>query len=188
MAHTMNEAKQTLKTLEQRYRLLQQQQTTFIHALERTRVNANDRVKGVRNLQQVRNYLDNYCNNSTDKRILSHFLDTCTQLANLCVMLAAMQSETSSARGITEETTNLLRATNNLSALRAKYPHDVLNHLSCDEAKNFYGGVVSLIPIVLDNIREAVSRMESSQQQSCIMGTRDAAGQINRRPSATKPG
>lgn len=29
-----------------------------------------------------------------------------------------------------------------------------MNHLSCDEAKNHYGGVVSLIPIVLDCMKE----------------------------------
>ncbi|KAH0615382.1 hypothetical protein JD844_004565 [Phrynosoma platyrhinos] len=40
------------------------------------------------------------------------------------------------------------------------YPHDVVNHLSCDEARNHYGGVVSLIPIVLDCMKEWVAHSE----------------------------
>lgn len=41
-----------------------------------------------------------------------------------------------------------------------RYPHDVVNHLSCDEARNHYGGVVSLIPIVLDSMKEWVAHTE----------------------------
>lgn len=41
-----------------------------------------------------------------------------------------------------------------------RYPHDVVNHLSCDEARNHYGGVVSLIPIILDLMKEWVAHSE----------------------------
>lgn len=41
-----------------------------------------------------------------------------------------------------------------------RYPHDVVNHLSCDEARNHYGGVVSLIPITLDLMKEWVAHSE----------------------------
>lgn len=41
-----------------------------------------------------------------------------------------------------------------------RYPHDVVNHLSCNEAKNHYGGVVSLIPLVLDLMKEWVAHSE----------------------------
>ncbi|XP_073412091.1 sperm acrosome-associated protein 9 [Dendrobates tinctorius] len=174
MDFTMNETKQTLKTLEQQWKLLRQQQVTFITALERSRENAHDRIKPVRTLAQVRSYLDNHCHNSTDKRILSLFLDVCSNLADFCIKLEAMQSETRSAGGNIEEAMTLLSPTNELSNLRAKYPHDVVNHLSCDEARNFYGGVVSLIPIVLDNIREAVSRIEKLQRQQ--LGSSDRLG------------
>ncbi|XP_053328391.1 sperm acrosome-associated protein 9 isoform X2 [Spea bombifrons] len=159
----MNDAKQTFKELEQSCKLLYQQQMTFINALERTRENAHDRIKPVRNLEQVRSYLDNYCNNSTDRRILSMFLSVCADLTDFSVNLAELQSGTKAARDILEENMNLLNPDNDISGLRAKYPHDVVNHLSCDEAKNFYGGVVSLIPILLDNLREAISRMEKTQ-------------------------
>ncbi|XP_075041419.1 sperm acrosome-associated protein 9-like isoform X2 [Mixophyes fleayi] len=181
MSHTTNETKTTFKTLEQRYKLLRQQQVIFITALARCRENANDKIGPVRNLQQVRSYLDNHCYHSTDKRILSHFLDTCTELAKFCVQLEALQCETGSSRGLVEETITLLGPTNKLSALRAKYPHDVVNHLSCDEAKNFYGGVVSLLPIALDNIREALYRMERIPPPQCDILNR--AGQRDRKPS-----
>lgn len=159
----MNEARETLKALEQRTKLLQQQQKTFINALERTRESAHDRIRPVRTLAQVRNYLDNHCNNSTDQRILTLFLDVCADLAEFCIQLESIQKDTQSAKGIIELTITLLNPTNDLSGLRAKYPHDVLNHLSCDEARNFYGGVVSIVPIILDNIHEAVLRLESAQ-------------------------
>lgn len=42
----------------------------------------------------------------------------------------------------------------------SRYPHDVVNHLSCDEARNHYGGVVSLIPIVLDLMKEWIAHSE----------------------------
>ncbi|XP_073496757.1 sperm acrosome-associated protein 9 isoform X2 [Phyllobates terribilis] len=180
MDFTMNETKQTLKTLEQQCKLLRQQQVTFITALERTRENAHDRIKPVRSLAQVRNYLDNHCHNSTDKRVLSLFLDVCSNLADFCIKLEAMQSETRSAGGVIEEAMTLLSPTNELSTLRAKYPHDVVNHLSCDEARNFYGGVVSLIPIVLDHMREAVSRLEKLQRHHLGSSDRLGAGQGSR--------
>lgn len=41
-----------------------------------------------------------------------------------------------------------------------RYPHDVVNHLSCDEARNHYGGVVSLIPIILDLMKEWIAHSE----------------------------
>lgn len=41
-----------------------------------------------------------------------------------------------------------------------RYPHDVVNHLSCDEARNHYGGVVSLLPIILDLMKEWVAHSE----------------------------
>lgn len=45
-------------------------------------------------------------------------------------------------------------------SLPCRYPHDVVNHLSCDEARNHYGGVVSLIPLILDLMKEWVAHSE----------------------------
>ncbi|XP_040181086.1 sperm acrosome-associated protein 9-like [Rana temporaria] len=157
----MAEARQTLKALEQRAKLLQQQQNTFIKALERTRENAHDRIGPVRTLAQVRNYLDSHCNNFTDKGILTLFLDVCEDLAAFCIQLKSMQKTTHSEKGIIEQTIDLLNPTNDLSDLTVRYPHNVLNRLSCNEVHNYYAGVVSIVPIVLDNIRDAVFRLET---------------------------
>lgn len=48
--------------------------------------------------------------------------------------------------------------------LSHRYPHDTVNRLSCNEAKNHYGGVVSLIPIVLDYMKEWVAHVEKPPQ------------------------
>lgn len=50
-----------------------------------------------------------------------------------------------------------------VSDLRAKFPNDQVNHLSCDEAKNHFGGIVSLIPVAMDCARDAVERIESTR-------------------------
>lgn len=64
-----------------------------------------------------------------------------------------------------------------------RYPHDVVNHLSCNEARNHYGGVVSLIPIVLDLMKEWVAHSEKlprkalhvSEPEPCPEATMGAA-------------
>lgn len=38
----------------------------------------------------------------------------------------------------------------NSSFFLHSYPHNEINRLSCDEARNFYGGIVSVIPLALD--------------------------------------
>ncbi|KAM4664116.1 sperm acrosome-associated protein 9 isoform 1-T1 [Discoglossus pictus] len=172
----MNESKKELKALEQRYKIVQQQQFTFIAALEHVRENAHEKNKGVNSIAQVRHYLDNYCNRNTDQRILSMFLDLCSDLADYCVKLDGLQNETRSADGLLETCMNLLTPTNDLSKLRAKFPHDVVNHLSCDEAKNYYGGVVSVLPLAMDCIQEAVYKMEKPKPHMRLMGSGQPRG------------
>ncbi|XP_032056147.1 sperm acrosome-associated protein 9 [Aythya fuligula] len=150
----MNEVKEALRTIEQHYKLFLQQQFTFIAALQHTRENAHDVIRPVASIDQVQSYMDHYCNNSTDRRILNMFLSICNDLSKLCQKLEAVHPGNSTTNGILERCKLLLSHSNDLSTIRAKYPHDVVNHLSCDEAKNHYGGVVSLIPIVLDCMKE----------------------------------
>lgn len=62
----------------------------------------------------------------------------------------------------------------------------MVNHLSCDEAKNHYGGVVSLIPLVLDLMKEWIAHSEKLprkvlQQVSEVLGSQGAA-----KPSSTR--
>uniref|UniRef100_A0ACB8F078 Uncharacterized protein n=1 Tax=Sphaerodactylus townsendi TaxID=933632 RepID=A0ACB8F078_9SAUR len=50
----MNEIKESLRNIEQTYKIFQQQQFTFIAALEHTRENAHDKIKPVSSIGQVR--------------------------------------------------------------------------------------------------------------------------------------
>ncbi|XP_047381115.1 sperm acrosome-associated protein 9 isoform X2 [Sciurus carolinensis] len=104
--------------------------------------------------------MEHYCNNSTDRRILLMFLDICSELNKLCQHFEALHSGTPVTNNLLEKCKTLVSPSNDLSSLRAKYPHDVVNHLSCDEARNHYGGVVSLIPIVLDLMKEWIAHSE----------------------------
>ncbi|NWU65086.1 SACA9 protein, partial [Pterocles burchelli] len=156
----MNEAKEALRALEQNHKLFLQQQFTFIAALQRTRENARDTTRPVATIGQVKFYVDHHCHNSTDRRILNMFLNICSDLSELCHRLETVHPGNNTTNGILERCKLLLSHSNDLSAIRAKYPHDVVNHLSCDEAKNHFGGVVSLIPIVLDCMKEWVTHTE----------------------------
>ncbi|XP_072841033.1 sperm acrosome-associated protein 9 [Pogona vitticeps] len=156
----MNDIKESLRTIEQNYKIFQQQQFTFIAALEHTRENAHDKIKPVSSIGQVQMYMDHYCNNSTDKRILLMFLNLCGDLSRLCQRLETLHSGNATTNALLEKCKTLVSQSNDLSAIRAKYPHDVVNHLSCDEARNHYGGVVSLIPVVLDCMKEWVAHSE----------------------------
>ncbi|XP_014437948.1 sperm acrosome-associated protein 9 isoform X3 [Tupaia chinensis] len=109
---------------------------------------------------QVQSYTEHYCNNSTDRRVLLLFLDICAELNKLCLRFETLHSGTPVTNSLLEKCKALVSQSNDLSSLRAKYPHDVVNHLSCDEARNHYGGVVSLIPIVLDLMKEWIAHSE----------------------------
>ncbi|XP_006136879.1 sperm acrosome-associated protein 9 isoform X2 [Pelodiscus sinensis] len=156
----MNEVKESLRSIEQTYKIFQQQQFTFIAALDHTRENAHDKIRPVASIGQVQAYMDHHCNNSTDRRILLMFLNICNDLNKLCQKLEALHPGNSVTNNILEKCKMLVSPSNDLSTVRAKYPHDVVNHLSCDEAKNHYGGVVSLIPIVLDCMKSWVAHSE----------------------------
>lgn len=45
------------------------------------------------------------------------------------------------------------------------YPHDAVNRLSCNEAQNYYGGVVSVIPRTLDLLSITLSELEQASTE-----------------------
>ncbi|XP_024617994.1 sperm acrosome-associated protein 9 [Neophocaena asiaeorientalis asiaeorientalis] len=114
----MNEVKESLRSVEQKYQLFQQQQFTFIAALEHCRENASDKIRPISSIGQVE------------------------------------------ARGC---------------------PPDMANCLSCHEVRNHCGGVVSLIPIVLDMMKEWVAHSEKLPCKALQHG----ATVKNRKRSAT---
>ncbi|GCB72944.1 hypothetical protein scyTo_0002264 [Scyliorhinus torazame] len=162
----MNELKATLRDLEQRYLLFKQQQFTFVAALDHTRENAHDKTKPVSTLSQVQNYLDHYCNSSTDKRIMIMFLDLCKDLSEFCSQLEDINPKACSPDDRLEKCKLLLSCNNDMSNIRAKYPHDEVNHLSCDESKHHYGAVISVLPVALDLLREGIGVIESAQYEA----------------------
>ncbi|XP_031457642.1 sperm acrosome-associated protein 9 isoform X1 [Phasianus colchicus] len=171
----MNEVRDTLKVIEDNYKLFLQQQFTFVGALQHTRENAHDMIRPVASISQVQSYMDHHCNNLTDRRILTMFLNICNDLSNLCHKLETVHPGNSTTNEILERCKLLLNHSNDLSTIRAKYPHDVVNHLSCDEAKNHFGGVVSLIPIVLDGVKEWLSHTEKlPRHMLCNVSDRNA--------------
>lgn len=157
---SMNEVKESLRGVEQKYKLFQQQQFTFVMALEHCRENAHDKIRPIASIGQVQSYMEHHCYNSTDRRILLMFLDICSELNKLCQHFEAVHAGTPVTNNLLEKCKALVSQSNDLSNLRARYPHDVVNHLSCDEAKNHYGGVVSLIPLVLDAMKEWIAHSE----------------------------
>ncbi|XP_018773218.2 sperm acrosome-associated protein 9 [Serinus canaria] len=153
----MNEVVETLRKIEEKYKLFQQQQFTFIRALERTREEAHDMIRPVSSIVQVQCYKDHHCYNSTDRRILNMFISICNELRCLCQRMETVHAGDSVTKGLLEKCKVLLNDSNDLTALRATYPHGVVNHLSLEEARHRYGGVVSVLPIVLDSMREWVT-------------------------------
>ncbi|XP_030142631.3 sperm acrosome-associated protein 9 isoform X2 [Taeniopygia guttata] len=153
----MNEVVEALRKIEEKYKLFQQQQFTFIRALERTREEAHDLIRPVSSIVQVQCYKDHHCYNSTDRRILNMFISICNELRCLCQRMETVHPGDSVTNGLLEKCKVLLNDSNDLSALRATYPHPVVNYLSLEEARHRYGGVVSILPIVIDNMKEWVT-------------------------------
>ncbi|XP_023803654.1 sperm acrosome-associated protein 9-like isoform X1 [Cyanistes caeruleus] len=156
----MDEVVETLRKIEENYKLFQQQQFSFIRALEHTREEAHDSVRPVSSIVQVQCYKDHHCYNATDRRILNMFISICNDLRNLCQKLGTVHPGDSVSNGLVEKCKVLLNDSNDLTAIRATYPHGVVNYLSLEEARNRYGGVVSLIPIVIDTMREWITYMK----------------------------
>lgn len=69
---------------------------------------------------QVQSYMEHYCNNSTDRRILLMFLDTCAELSKLCQRFEALHSGTPVTNNLLEKCKTLVSQSNDLSSLRAK--------------------------------------------------------------------
>ncbi|NWI91956.1 SACA9 protein, partial [Pitta sordida] len=153
----MNEIVETLRNIEQNYRLFQQQQFTFTRALDRAREEAHDSIRPVATIVQVQSYKDHHCVNATDRRILNMFLSICNDLRSLCQKLETLYPGDHVTKALLERCKVLLNDSNDLSALRATYPHGVVNYLSYEEARYYYGGVVSLLPIVIDHLKEWVT-------------------------------
>ncbi|XP_030617503.1 sperm acrosome-associated protein 9 [Delphinapterus leucas] len=129
----MNEVKESLRSVEQKYQLFQQQQFTFIAALEHCRENASDKIRPISSIGQV------------EARGLTGGRG------------AALETP---ARGLGRGTGVPGAGLSRPLLPPCRCPPDMANYLSCHEARNHCGGVVSLIPIVLDMMKEWVAHSE----------------------------
>ncbi|XP_045052658.2 sperm acrosome-associated protein 9 isoform X4 [Desmodus rotundus] len=116
----MNEAKGSLRSIEQKYKLFQQQQFTFITALEHCRENAHDKIRPISSIEQVQSYMEHHCSNATDRRVLHMFLDLCAELSRLCQRFESLHSGTPVTNSLLDKCKTLVSQSNDLSSLRAK--------------------------------------------------------------------
>ncbi|NWI38532.1 SACA9 protein, partial [Picathartes gymnocephalus] len=173
----MNEVVETLRKIEQNYKLFQQQQFSFIRALDHTREEAHDLIRPVSSIVQVQCYKDHHCYNATDRRILNMFISICNDLRNLCQKLETVHPGDNLSKGLLEKCKVLLNDSNDLTAIRATYPHGVVNYLSLEEARSRYGGVVSVIPIVIDTMNEWITytkrHLQYTVSRGCAMSKKE---------------
>ncbi|XP_073695557.1 sperm acrosome-associated protein 9 [Garra rufa] len=146
----MTDVREQLLSIEQKYKRFKEQQFIFITALERSREHARDKTEPVSTVTQVQRYMNHHCSNSTDRRIFSLFLEIISDLDSVLKHLESLLSSRNTSNEGLNTCRELLSPNNNISQLRAHYPHNEINRLSCDEARNFYGGIVSVIPLALD--------------------------------------
>ncbi|XP_051749820.1 sperm acrosome-associated protein 9 [Ctenopharyngodon idella] len=146
----MADVREQLLSIEEKYKRFKQQQFIFITALERSREHARDKTEPVSTIAQVQRYMTHHCSNSTDRCIFSLFLEIISDLGGVLKHLeSSLSSQNNSCEGL-DTCRDILGPNSNISQLRAHYPHNEINRLSCDEARNFYGGIVSVIPLALD--------------------------------------
>uniref|UniRef100_H2ZP01 Uncharacterized protein n=1 Tax=Ciona savignyi TaxID=51511 RepID=H2ZP01_CIOSA len=79
----------------------------------------------------------------------------------------------------------LLESRQNISAVRAKFPYSHVNHLSCDEAQNHFGGIVSVLPVAMEYARETVERIEVIRAYR--IGNKNENEKVSSKPQRTRP-
>ncbi|KAA0717059.1 Sperm acrosome-associated protein 9 [Triplophysa tibetana] len=158
----MRDVKEQLHSIDQKYERLKQQQFIFITALERSREHARDKTEPVSSVTQVQKYKNQDCSNSTDRCIFSLFLEIMADLEGVLRLLeSSFSNRNTSCEGL-DTCRELLNPNTNISQLRVHYPHNEINRLSCDEARNFYGGIVSVIPLALDRLSSCCKKATQS--------------------------
>ncbi|XP_062873945.1 sperm acrosome-associated protein 9 [Trichomycterus rosablanca] len=162
----MNGLREKLETVEQKRKRFKQQQFTFIAALEHSREHAHDRTEPVSTVAQVKRYMTQHCINATDRRIFVLFLDIMADLHTVFQLIESSASNLNYSSEALDTCRKLLSPECNISQLRAQHPHDEVNHLSCNEAQNYYSGVVSIIPLLLDLLKEASSALTKERAKT----------------------
>ncbi|KAM6954521.1 sperm acrosome-associated protein 9 [Aplochiton taeniatus] len=162
----MSEVKEKLRALQQKHQQFKQHQNTFVAALNRSREHAHHKTEPVSSVKQVQTYLDLHCNSSTDRLMFNHFLELVADLRAVLELIDVSTAPSSPGTGGTlDSCRHMLSPSCNISNLVAQfsiyipvYPHDMVNRLSCSQARN-YGGVVSLVALALDLLKRLASSL-----------------------------
>ncbi|PIK50656.1 hypothetical protein BSL78_12502 [Apostichopus japonicus] len=179
----MGDLRQEAAKLRQRYNTLRQQQMTFVAALDNTRTDVYEKSKPLKSIAEVKELFER-SKNSRDKRAMQQWLDLLRSLDSLRQQVESQSSswpkEGPLARAMQRWKT-LLNPSNDFSGLKAKYPHTEVNHLSCEEARIQFGGCVSLLPFIFDQITRIQSQLAKQNQDSL-----DETWPPARKPSAAR--
>ncbi|TSV94909.1 Sperm acrosome-associated protein 9 [Bagarius yarrelli] len=152
--------------VEEKQQRFRQQQFTFITALERSREHARHQTQPVSTVTEVQWYMTHHCSNATDKRIFLLFLDVIDDLKLLFQKIESLASALNHSSEVLDTCRNVLSPDCDFSRFQAHYPHDMVNRLSCNEARNYYGGVVSVIPMTLDLLKIAISDLIQASKET----------------------
>ncbi|KAG9354498.1 hypothetical protein JZ751_001208 [Albula glossodonta] len=168
----MNRIKEKLRAAEQKRKVFRQQQGIFITALGRSQEQAQEKTKPVSSVAQVQWYLEDHCSNTTDRRVFSLFLEITEDLMEVLELLE-IQGATGS---LLDDCRILLCPTTDISGLRAVFPNDELNRLSCIEARSYYG-------VAMDLLRELARTTVTIQRDT----TKSEPSQKSEPPSKSQP-
>ncbi|NXA92403.1 SACA9 protein, partial [Melanocharis versteri] len=188
----MNEVVETLRKIEQNYKLFQQQQFTFVRALEHTREEAHDLIRPVSSIVQVQ-IIQHKVLPAHHNRDSTGLACTWGQFRGEEMLLLREQGPNLSSN----VWLHCWDSSANCFPLSHSFPHGVVNYLSLDEARNRYGGVVSLIPIVIDNMKEWITytkrHLLPNVSRGCAMSKKETstsqtppAGHLAARTSISK--
>uniref|UniRef100_A0A8C8BTC6 Uncharacterized protein n=1 Tax=Oncorhynchus tshawytscha TaxID=74940 RepID=A0A8C8BTC6_ONCTS len=138
-----NEMWERLKAIKHTHNLFKLQQVLFIAALE---FSSQVLLKIIYPslIAHIQGYMEHHCINATDLHIFTLFLK---------IVEDKLQAHVHQGPSSTIDMVNVglfCLFSNPGPFFVSSYPHDKVNRLSCDEARNYYSGVVSLIPLALE--------------------------------------
>ena len=166
-----------MKSVQEKYSAFVQHIQTFLQALSNSK-NARafnilyDPV--VRTITQVKIYHD-ACNHAVEKRTLKMFLDTHQEV---CRLRSIIEREVSAVdfrapNSSFQELVNLMTEWEmmsdinfDFSEVRAKYPHREINHLSCVQAREQFGGAVCILPVLIDYATKSSKILQDIREQN----------------------
>ena len=165
-----------LTTIHEKYAAFNQHIQTFLQALSNSKEARALNIlydPVVRTAGQVKIYHD-ASRHAVEKRTLKMFLDVHQELSRLRAVIERDMSQVDIQAPDMEfqEFVNLMTeweamndVTYDFSDVRAKWPHREINHLSCVQARERFGGTVCILPVLIDYATKCSKLLTSLQQK-----------------------